>query len=259
MFYKSVNLKKISSINIGIDKNILFLEKKDIVPKKYKIVGLGNNILFSNSQNSKIMMLSKDFSFIYIKNNLLYIGSATPVVKVISFVKKNNIRGFEFIHRVPGSFGGLLAMNAGLKEYEIFNIVEELKINNIWIKKKDIEYGYRFAKLNGIVTESSFKINYGFDITLINSFNNLRKNQPKLPNIGSIFKNPENKFAGKLIENSGLKGYRKGDISWSIEHANFLVNHNNASFEDAIFLIKLAQKLVFKKFKVKLKKEIKIF
>ena len=87
----------------------------------------------------------------------------------------------------------------------------------------------------------------------------MRNNQPKLPNIGSIFKNPNGYFAGKLIEDSGLKGFRKNDMSWSLEHANFLVNHNKGIFEDALFLIKLAQKKVFEKFKIKLKKEIKIF
>ena len=259
MFFQIINFKKYSSIKIGSSKSVLFLEKGDIFPKNYKIVGKAKNILFSESINSKIAILSKDFSFIYIRNNLLYIGCSTPVGMIISFVKKHNISGFEFLCNLPGSLGGLLAINAGLKEYEIFNIVESLKINGVWKQKKDIQYGYRFVKLNGIVTEASFGIKYGFDQLLIKKFNNMRKNQPKLPNIGSIFKNDPKHFAGKLIEDVGLKGFRKGDMSWSIEHANFLVNHNNGLFKDALFLIKLAQKEVFKKFKVKLKKEIKIF
>ena len=149
-------------------------------------------------------------------------------------------------------------MNAGVKEYEIFNILHSLKIDNIWIKKDEIEYGYRFAKLNGVVTEAKFKIDSKFDPSLLKSLLTLRNNQPSDPSAGSAFKNPPNDYAGRLIQEVGLKGFRKGDMAWSEIHSNFLVNLGDGKYQDAQFLIDLAKKKVYEKFGVELIEEIEV-
>jgi UDP-N-acetylmuramate dehydrogenase len=204
------------------------------------------------------MMLSKDFAFIKEENGYLIIGAAMPTGRIVSYAKKHDISGFEFCSKLPGALGGMLAMNAGVKSYEIFNILDAIKIDEKWIQAKDISHGYRFAHLNGVATEARFKIKKGFDAQLLEDLLNLRSNQPNDPSAGSAFKNPEGDYAGRLIELVGLKGFRKGDMQWSEVHANFLVNLGNGTFEDAKYLIDLAKEKILSVCGVTLIEEIKI-
>jgi UDP-N-acetylmuramate dehydrogenase len=203
-------------------------------------------------------MLSKDFSFISIDSTILTIGCATPTGRIVSFAKKNNLSGFEFISKLPGSLGGMVAMNAGVKSYEIFNILDSIEIDGRWIKKESINYGYRFAKLDGVATAVKFKIIKGFNDKLSNDLKALRSNQPKIASAGSAFKNPIGDYAGRLIEAVGLKGTYCGAMQWSEIHANFLVNHGGGTFEDAKYLIDLAKERVFDEFGIDLEEEIHI-
>jgi UDP-N-acetylmuramate dehydrogenase len=160
--------------------------------------------------------------------------------------------------KLPGQLGGLVAMNAGVKEYEIFDILHSVCIDGKWMEVTQLEYGYRYAKLGGIVTGARFEVNFGYNYKLEEMLNNLRANQPSTPSAGSAFKNPPNDSAGRLIDAIGLKGYRKGDMAWSEVHANFLVNLGNGKFEDAMFLLELAKKRVFEEFGITLQEEIKV-
>jgi len=257
MFLKTIDFSKFSSIKVGQPTEVLMIERGDEIPNGRVIIGHANNLLVSPTPPS-LMALSKDFSFIELDSNILTIGCATPTGKILSFAKKNNLAGFEFISKLPGSLGGMIAMNAGVKGYEIFNILDAIKIDNRWISKEDIEYGYRFAKLNSVVTEARFKVSSGFDKSLLEELINLRSNQPKTPSAGSAFKNPEGDYAGRLIDAVGLKGVKKGAMSWSKVHANFLVNYGGGVFEDAKYLIELAKSRVVEKFGIELIEEIKI-
>ena len=252
-----IDFSKFSSIKVGSTIEVVMLEIDDTIPTNRVIIGHANNLLLSSSP-PPLMMLSKDFSFIKLDDNILTIGCATPIGKMLSFAKKNDLAGFEFISKLPGSLGGMIAMNAGVKSYEIFNILDSVKIDNRWIAKKSLEHGYRFANLSGIATEVRFKVTKGFDKNLLEELITLRSNQPKTPSAGSAFKNPEGDYAGRLIEEVGLKGVSKGAMQWSEVHANFLVNHGGGTFEDAKYLIDLAKNEVFKKFDILLKEEIRI-
>ena len=106
------------------------------------------------------------------------------------------------------------------------------------------------------ILEAAFELSYGFDTTRVEMFKKMRSNQPSTPSAGSCFKNPEGDYAGRLIEAVGLKGKRVGGMEFSSEHANFLVNHGDGTFEDAIFLIQEAQKKVFKEFSIWLECEV---
>jgi len=257
MFIKTIDFSRFSSIKVGQPTEVLMIERGDNIPNGRVIIGHANNLLISPTP-PPLMALSKDFSFIELDSNILTIGCATPTGKILSFAKKNNLAGFEFISKLPGSLGGMIAMNAGVKGYEIFNILDAIKIDNRWISKEDIEYGYRFAKLNSVVTEARFKVSSGFDKSLLEELINLRSNQPKTPSAGSAFKNPEGDYAGRLIDAVGLKGVKKGAMSWSKVHANFLVNYGGGVFEDAKYLIELAKSRVVEKFGIELIEEIKI-
>ncbi len=257
MFFKTIDFSKYSSIKVGQPTEVLMLEIGDTPPTNRYLIGGANNLLISPTP-PPLMMLSKDFATIEAKKDMLIIGAAMPTGRIVSYAKKYDISGFEFCSKLPGTLGGMLAMNAGVKEYEIFNILHSIKINGEWILAKEIEHGYRFAKLNGIATHAQFKIKKGFDQTLLDLLLNLRSNQPHHPSAGSAFRNPKNDYAGRLIEAVGLKGERKGNMQWSNIHANFLVNLGEGTFEDAKYLIDLAKEKILKEFNIVLKEEIKV-
>ena len=257
MYFKTIDFSKFSSIKVGVPIEVLMLERDDKIPKDRFIIGHANNLLVSNTP-VPLMMLSKDFSFIELEGELLTVGCATPTGKLLSFAKKNNLAGFEFISKLPGSMGGMIAMNAGVKSYEIFNIIDAIKIDGVWKSKDKIEHGYRFANLNGVATELRFNIKKGFNKALLEELIALRSNQPKMASAGSAFKNPKDDFAGRLIQEVGLKGVSKGAMQWSEVHANFLVNHGGGTFEDAIYLINLVKEKVLDTFRIELEEEIEI-
>ncbi len=257
MFFKTIDFSKFSSIKVGNKIEVLMIEKGDIIPQDRLIIGHANNLLVSPTP-PELMMLSKDFDFMELNKDILTIGCATPTGKVVSFARKHDIAGFEFFSKLPGSVGGMIAMNAGVKSYEIFNILESIKINDEWIDKEKIAHGYRFAKLGGVVSEARFKITHGFSQELLDSLIALRANQPKEPSAGSAFKNPPNDYAGRIIEAIGLKGVRKGGMGWSEVHANFLVNFGEGNFEDALYLITEAKKRAKEQFGIELQEEIQV-
>jgi len=257
MYIKPLNLKKHSSIKIGQTIEVLMLEENDKIPKDRYLIAGANNILFSNNP-PPLMMLSKDFASIKKEDNILIIGASMPTGRIVSYMRKHNIAGFEFCAKLPGTLGGMLAMNAGVKSYEIFNILHSVKVDGEWIKKEDIFYGYRFASLGGIATHARFEIHKGFSQDLLDELLSLRSNQPTEPSAGSAFKNPKGDYAGRLIEAVGLKGFRKGDMAWSEVHSNFLVNLGQGRYEDAKFLLDLAKEKVLEEFGIELQEEIKI-
>ena len=225
--------------------------------KNRYLIGSCNNILIGDNP-PPLMLLSKEYDYINIEDNILKIGGATPSGKIASFCKKHNIANFEFLSHLPGKLGGLVYMNAGLKEYEMFNNL--LNITTLLGKqnKNEIEYGYRYTSIKEPILEATFALEYGFDTQKVAMFKKMRTNQPSTPSAGSCFKNPKGDYAGRLIEATGLKGIVRGDMCFSNEHANFLVNNGNGLYEDATYLIKEAQKRVYTEFGILLELEIKI-
>jgi len=257
MFTKTINFSKYSSIKIGQSVEVLMIEKSDKIPKDRYLIGGANNLLISPAP-PPLMMLSKDFAYIEENESMLIIGAAMPTGRIVSYAKKHNISGFEFCAKLPGTLGGMLAMNAGVKEYEIFNILHSVEIDGEWMPKEDIPHGYRFAKLGGVATAARFEIIKGYSQKLNDELKVLRSNQPSDPSAGSAFKNPKGDAAGRLIDAVGLKGFRRGDMAWSEIHANFLVNLGEGIFEDAKYLIELAKKKVLEEFGIELQEEIQI-
>ena len=257
MYIKNINLQKHSSIKIGQIVEVLMIELGDEIPSNRYLIAGANNLLLSDNP-PPLMMLSKDFAFIKEEDDFLIIGASMPTGRIVSYARKHDIAGFEFCAKLPGTMGGMVAMNAGVKSYEIFNILHSVKMNGEWILKEDITHGYRFASLSAVVTHVRFKIIKGFSQELLDELKDLRSNQPSEPSAGSAFKNPEGDYAGRLIEAVGLKGFRKGDMAWSEVHSNFLVNLGQGTYEEAKFLIDLAKEKVLEKFAIEMQEEIKI-
>ncbi len=251
---KNINFKQFSSIKIGQDTDVFIIDSLEY-PSNHYLLGASNNVLIGTNP-PPLMMLSKKYDYIKIENDSLVIGAATPSGKIVSFCKKNNIANFEFVSRLPGTLGGMLKMNAGLKEFEIFNNLISILTCKGEIAKENIDHGYRFTAIQDVVFEAKFKIDNGFSEERMDFFKNMRSNQPRESSAGSCFKNPIGDYAGRLIEAVGLKGKRIGDMEFSSVHANFLVNHGNGRFEDAMELIQLVEKKVKAEFGIELQREI---
>lgn len=258
MTTKQIDFSKYSSIRLGPVMDVSIIQNEaDAASFDGLIVGKACNMIVTG-KNKNIAVLGDEFDYIRQEGDKLYVGAATIGGRVFSFAKKNNLAGFEFIGGLPGSIGGMLAMNAGLKSEEIFNRLISVKFADGYKQKDEIAHGYRFAYLNGIALEAVFEAKEGYNEELFETLKNARKNQPHEPSAGSCFKNPNGDYAGRLIEEAGLKGYRIGNMAFSEVHANFLVNLGDGKVEDALELIELAQKKVMEKSSVHLETEVKI-
>ncbi len=252
--YKIIDFKKYTSINIGKKYKVKIInEIADF--GNFQIIGRGNNILLSNNP-PPLAILGDNFDYIKQENGKLIVGAGTSSGKLLIYCKKHNIADFEFLAKLPGNIGGLTKMNAGLKQWEIFNYISSIKTINGNIPKKEITYSYRETKIENIIFEVTFNIKNGFNIENQKKFISMRDNQPNLPSAGSCFKNTEKYSAGYLIEYVGLKGHTIGEMAFSSLHANFLVNTGEGTYEQAIMLIKLAQEKVKKQFNIELELEI---
>jgi len=256
MNFKTIDFSKFSSIRIGPIVDVTLIED-DVVPAGHVIVGSANNLLVSPTP-PPLMILSKQYDFIRIEGNRLMIGAATAGGRVVSFCKKHNIAHFEYLSKLPGTLGGMLKMNAGLKEYEIFNHLIAIRTQSGWKQKNEIEYGYRKTSISEVVFEAAFELEVGFSHERLEMFAQMRSNQPKEASAGSCFKNPPNDYAGRLIEAVGMKGKRLGAMAFSEVHANFLVNYGGGSYADALTLIDEAKKRVSEAFNIDLVCEIVI-
>lgn len=256
MSFKSINFAKYSSIKLGGVHDVFIIEDCDFPDDAY-LIGSCNNILMGDNP-PPLMMLSKKYDYIKIENNKLIIGAATPSGKIASFCKKHDIGGLEFLSHLPGTLGGIVKMNAGLKEWEIANQLIEVLTCHGMLAKKDLAFDYRSTNISTPILEATLDFHKGFDYSLLDMFKKMRSNQPSTSSAGSCFKNPKGDYAGRLIEAVGLKGVKKGSMEFSDKHANFLVNHGGGTFSDAIYLIEEAQKRVYKEFGISLVCEIEI-
>ena len=253
--------------NINNLKQLLKLIHKHNI--KYFILGKGSNTLFSDKEfNGVIIKLDKLNNF-EIKETEIYVESGMILSKLVQASVKNELTGLEFAIGIPGTIGGAIYMNAGAYGSKMSNIVksvivldEKLQIEEIPLEKLKFDYRYSIfqANKNLICIAANIKLEHGNHDEIASKIKeNLlkRKNSQPLeyPSAGSVFRNPEGNYAGKIIEELGLKGKNIGGAEISTKHANFIINKNNASSSDILKLIKLVQKEVKDKNKIDLKLE----
>jgi len=258
-----VDFSKFTSVKIGGVHEIFEVNNiEDLNSPEFLgsvMIGGGNNLLISPNP-PKMAILGKSFDYINFnplgEKIYLEIGAATKSAKIYNFAKQNNIAHLEFLKNIPGTLGGLIKMNAGLLKFSISDNLTHVRLARGWVSKDEINFSYRHSGIDEAILGAKFELRSGFDASISDAISAKRENQPKGASFGSCFVNPDGHFAGALIEAVGLKGYAIGGAKFSEEHANFLINFNHASFEDATSLINLARARVLDKFGVKLKSEV---
>lgn len=254
----------------------------------YTCIGNGYNLLVSPNARH-LVMLSSEFDYILAKDTLqnpkdsseiVEVGGKTSSSHLFRFCKQHNLGGLEFLRSLPGSVGGLVKMNAGMKQYEIKDTLLEVCIDGVW--RSDFALSYRSSDIVGIISAARFCLKKGFDSSLLAQFQAMRSTHPKEPSCGSCFRNPSGDYAGRLIEAVGLKGAKQNGVGFSSHHANFLVNFGTkstqasptqadfaqinlanidscqAEFADALAMIELAKKRVKERFGIELVPEVQI-
>lgn len=237
----------------------------------YYIIGNGSNILVSdNGYRGAIIQIFKNMNSFCVKDNTIEAYSGILLSKLSNIALENNLTGFEFATGIPGTLGGAVTMNAGayggeIKQVIASSLVMDNRGNMFTLTRDELELGYRTSKVskeNLIVISAKLCFEVGEYETIkeyIYKLNVQRKEKQPLefPSAGSTFKRPEGYFAGKLIMDSGLKGFCIGDAQISEKHCGFIVNKGNATSQNIFDLIKYVQKIVDEKFGVKLEPEIK--
>lgn len=255
---KLIDFSKHTSLKIGGSLEVDILQEARPLREGERIVGAGNNLLVSPSA-SNLCILGKEFEYILDLGELIEIGGGMSSGRIYSYFKKNDLYGLEFLRGLPGSLGGLVKMNAGMKSYEIKDVLHSVCVDGQWIESAELDFTYRGSKINGVVYAGRFYKKKGFRTELVNVFEDMRSTHPHLPSCGSCFKNPKGDYAGRLLEFVGMKGFRVGGVGLSEKHANFLVNLGGGKYKEALEIISIAKKRVREESGVELECEVVIF
>jgi UDP-N-acetylmuramate dehydrogenase len=230
-------------------------------------IGAGSNILIKNF-DEEFYKLSDNFSYMKIEDGVLICGAASRISKVLNFQIKHSISSLEFLAGVPATIGGVVYMNAGAFDNTIADKVAYAKLfckeNGIfYVTRDEIELGYRQSNIGGcVVLEAGFDFKKTDRAGLIKNIKkniNTRLTKSHLNNtFGSVFKNGNQYNAGTLIENVGLRGFRKNSAYISDKHANFIIGSQETDVKDVFYLMDEAKNRVYNSFGIELEEEVKI-
>lgn len=279
---RGVPMNEITSLRIGGAADLILYprEAEDLQRvialcraqgREYLLLGNGTNLLVSDrGVREPLIHLSHGFEEIRRKGTTVMAGAGAGLPQLLRFCAANDLSGLEALAGIPGTVGGGIRMNAGSWGVEIGNFVSSLMVMDPaegirWIKKEEVEFGYRGVNLppDEIILQGEFSLQQGecSEITkrMEEFLRKKKETQPLFqPSAGSIFKNPPGMAAGKLIEEVGLKGMRRGDAMVSPVHANFIVNVGRARARDVLGLIACIRKRVYQEKGTTLDLEVQI-
>lgn len=250
-------------------KSIVALCKEMDMP--YYILGNGSNLLVGDKgYRGVIIQIYKEMNAIQIEENRVKVQAGALLSKIGSAALEAGLTGFEFAAGIPGTMGGAVVMNAGAYGGEMKDVLENVMVLTpegeiLTLPKEELELGYRtsiVAKKNYIVLEATLALEKGDRETIRARMDELRvqrttKQPLEYPSAGSTFKRPEGYFAGKLIQDAGLRGFQVGGAQVSEKHCGFVINKENATAADVLELMRQVSAIVKEKFGVELEPEVK--
>ena len=274
-------IKKYNTYKIGGNTKILVFPKDveklistiDILKEnniKYKVIGKGSNLIFSDKDYDGCLIKLDEFNDLEINDTIVKVGAGYSLMKLALEITKRGLSGLEFATGIPGSVGGAVFMNAGAYKSDMGYVVSEITVldtDTLKVKKlynSELKFHYRTSLLqdnsNLICLNATIVLKTGNKKEMLEIVNDRKRRrlltQPlEYPSAGSVFRNPEDVPAGKLIEDAGLKGKSIGGAMVSRKHANFIINYNNATGNDIYNLINLVKNQVYEKYKIRLRQE----
>lgn len=244
-------------------KLLKFLKENNI---KHKILGNGSNLIFSDETYEGVLIKLTEFNNLEIDDTVITVGAGYNLPKLCMKAAKLGLAGLEFAAGIPGTVGGAVFMNAGAYKSDMGYIVSEVKVidENLNIKtlyNKDLDFHYRSSYLQKhrdlICIEAKIVLRKGdakaiMDVIADRKQRRLLTQPLEYPSAGSVFRNPENDYAGRLIEELGYKGKNIGGAYVSEKHANFIINKGNAKASDVRNLINEIKEKVKEKYNIDL-------
>jgi len=279
---REVPMSEITSFRIGGPADLVLfprdLEDLNIVTAlcqdhgfPYRLLGNGTNLLVADKGvREPLINLSHGFKEISKQEQKVIAGAGAALPQLLNFCATNALGGLEMLAGIPGTVGGGIRMNAGSWDVEIGDTINSLLVMNCagetrWVKRDMLSFGYRGIGLptEEVILQGEFSLHKGNRNEIVNrmeeSLRKKKETQPlSQPSAGSIFKNPPDMPAGRLIEEAGLKGTRRGDAMISPLHANFIVNMGAARARDVLGLIELIRQRIYKEKRIKLELEVLI-
>lgn len=238
----------------------------------YMVIGNGSNLLVSDQGlRMVIIKLGEAFSQIKIEGEKVYAQAGAELAEVAKASIEEGLAGMEYVSGIPGNIGGAVTMNAGAYGGEMKDIVEtvtclgqDLEIRTY--TNEDMHFSYRHSRVqeeNLIVLEVELALEKGNQEEIDELYHSLtQRREEKQPleyaSAGSTFKRPEGYYAGKLIDDAGLRGYKHNNAMVSEKHCGFVINTGGAACDDVLYVIRHIQKEIYDKYRVKLQTEVKI-
>jgi len=237
----------------------------------YFVIGNGSNLLVCDEgYRGVIVEIGKNYADIIIDGDEITACAGALLVKVANEAAKAELTGLEFASGIPGTMGGGVFMNAGAYGGELKDVIKEVTVLNmetgeiLVIPGSEMDFSYRHSIAKEkpyLILKAVLKLNKGNKEEILSRMEELRiqrttKQPLEYPSAGSTFKRPEGYFAGKLIQDSGLKGYTVGGAQVSEKHSGFVINRGNATANDVLTLIEDVQRIVKEKFGVALETEV---
>lgn len=237
----------------------------------YYLLGNGSNLLVSDQgYRGVIIAVGETFSYCEIRDEQVTAGAGMLLSRLAKRICEASLTGFEFAAGIPGTLGGALVMNAGAYGSEMKDVLVSARVMDTCggihtLTAAELELGYRrscIPEKQYVVLEGTFLLKQGEQEAIRSRMDELllqrKTKQPvEYPSAGSTFKRPEGHFAGKLIEDAGLRGFRVGDAQVSEKHCGFVVNRGNASAAEVMELCGEVQRRVKEAFGVELEMEVK--
>ena len=253
-----------------IDQLVAVLEATGRSQEPVYVFGRGSNLLFSDKGRRGIVVRNESSAIDERPDGVIAVDSGVRLPALAIETARKGLTGLEWVVGIPGTVGGAVAMNAGAQGICVADILMKAVVFDrrsiCEIAAPDLEYSYRSSRLRRqrekIVLQAWFQLQPADPVEclkLIEEYRRRRKaTQPTDPGAGSIFKNPEGEFAGRLIEAAGLKGERVGNALVSPKHANFIINTGNATAADVRALMQVIQEHVMNRFDIWLEPEIEL-
>lgn len=267
--YKAGGIGKILVIPDSVDNLIKLLNYIKENKLKHKLLGFGSNLIFINEVYDGILIKLDKFNDVRVDGTKITVGAGYSLIKLSLLAAKNDLAGLEFASGIPGTVGGAVFMNAGAYKSDMGYIVTEIKVltpelevKTMYNKELDFHYRTSFLQKNPgyICLEATIQLYKGKKEAIMNVIRDRKirrlESQPlEYPSAGSVFRNPEGDFAGRLIEEIGYKGKQIGGAMVSTKHANFIINVGGATGKDIKNLITNIQDKIKKEYNIELKVE----
>ncbi|APH05347.1 UDP-N-acetylmuramate dehydrogenase [Bacillus weihaiensis] len=254
----------------SLEKALEIIKKHDV---PWRAIGRGSNLLVADEGiRGVVIKIGTGMDEMNIEGDVLTVGGGYSVIKLATIISKKGLSGLEFASGIPGSIGGAVYMNAGAHGSDMSTILIKALVlfedgSLQWLTNEELEFSYRTSILQekrpGICVQAVLKLQEGKkeDIVGVMQKNKdyRRDTQPwNYPCAGSIFRNPLPHYAGKLVEDAGLKGHQIGGAKISDMHGNFIVNAGGAKAKDVLDLIDFVKQTILEKYGVSMETEVEI-